>query len=71
MTGNEPDQPRRRTMSPVLREWLKNPIFQKIESPQGGGIIITGVGPQSRPPETKPAGTEPDKAEPEADDEHR
>lgn len=63
-----PDKPPRRTMCPELQERLKDPIFQKIECPQGGGIVISGVGPQSRPPETKPAGTEPRKPEPETSD---
>ncbi|NLF73167.1 MAG: hypothetical protein GX575_29375, partial [Candidatus Anammoximicrobium sp.] len=56
MTSDKPqpspqDQPRR-TMCPELQELLKDPIFRRKSSPQGGGIIITGVGPQSRPPET-------------------
>jgi len=75
MTSDKPqpspqDQPRR-TMCPELQELLKDPIFRRKSSPQGGGIIITGVGPQSRPPETKPADTEPRKPESEADDDRR
>lgn len=74
MTSDKPQpeqEPKRRTMSPELQELLKDPIFRKREYQQGRGIIITGVGPQSRPPVTKPASTEPDKPEPETDDEHR
>jgi len=75
MTSDKPppspqDQPRR-TMSPTLRRWLQNPIFQKNEHPQSGGIVITGVGPQSPPPQTQPAGTEPPQPEPEAEDGRR
>lgn len=75
MTSDKPqpspqDQPRR-TMCPQLQELLKDPIFRRKASPQGRWVIITGVGPQSRPPETKPAGTEPPEPESETDDEHR
>lgn len=74
MTSDKPqpnsDEPPRRTMCPELQELLKDPIFQKIEHPRGGSVIITGVGPQSRPPETKPADTEPSQPEPKVSHDH-
>lgn len=74
MTSDSPQpeqKPERRTMCPELQELLKDPIFHKIEHPRGGSVIITGVGPQSRPPQTKPAATEPPQPEPETDDDRR
>ena len=51
--------PPRRTMSPMLRELLKDPCFQQAKSP-GGAYIVTGIRPPG-PPTPPPA---PQAAEP-------
>jgi len=62
MTTDEPqptqDTPRR-TMSPELRELLNDPIFRLKSSPNGGGVIITGVRPPATPAD-EPRQPEPD-----------
>lgn len=58
-SDKQPGTPQKRTMSPELRELLKDPIFRLKSSPNGGGVIIAGVRPPT-PPADEPRHPKPE-----------
>lgn len=58
------DKVRSKTMHPALRERLQRPVYQRMSSPPGGAVIITGIRPPGSPAEPSPPPESPPGASP-------